>query len=130
LLATGEWLSTQIGTRFLRQQGLDAAWVDAREALEATAEHDLSPSRQWLSASCLSGKDPALASLWSGVAPVLVTQGFVARNAEGRTVLLGRGGSDTGRALAGRLMRCRWRSGATCRPVQRRSAPRQRLPAG
>ena len=104
LLATGEWLSTQIGTRFLRQQGLDAAWVDAREALEASAEHDLSPSRQWLSASCSSGKDPALASLWSGVAPVLVTQGFVARNAEGRTVLLGRGGSDTSAALlAGRL---------------------------
>jgi diaminopimelate decarboxylase/aspartate kinase len=104
LLATGEWLSTQIGTRFLQQQGLDAAWVDAREALEASAEHDLSPARQWLSADCFAGNDPALASLWSGMAPLLVTQGFVARNGEGRTVLLGRGGSDTSAALlAGRL---------------------------
>ena len=104
LLATGEWLSTQIGTRFLHQQGLDVAWVDAREALEASAEPDLSPARQWLSASCPAGTDPALASLWSGMAPVLVTQGFVARNAQGGTVLLGRGGSDTSAALlAGRL---------------------------
>jgi diaminopimelate decarboxylase/aspartate kinase len=104
LLATGEWLSTQIGTHYLRQQGLDVAWVDAREALEASAEPDLSSARQWLSASCLAGTDPTLASLWSGIAPVLVTQGFVARNAEGRTVLLGRGGSDTSAALlAGRL---------------------------
>lgn len=104
LLATGEWLSTQIGTRFLRQQGLEADWVDAREALEAESERELSPARQWLSASCAARPDPALASLWSGMAPVLVTQGFVARDAEGRTVLLGRGGSDTSAALmAGRL---------------------------
>jgi diaminopimelate decarboxylase/aspartate kinase len=104
LLAAGEWLSTQIGTRFLLQQGLDAAWVDAREALEASAEPDLSPARQWLSASCPAGRDPALVSLWSGMAPLLVTQGFVARNVRGATVLLGRGGSDTSAALlAGRL---------------------------
>jgi diaminopimelate decarboxylase/aspartate kinase len=104
LVAMGEWLSTQIGTRFLRQQGLEAAWIDAREALEASAEYDLSPARQWLSASCPAGNDPALASLWSGMAPVLVTQGFVARNLQGSTVLLGRGGSDTSAALlAGRL---------------------------
>lgn len=104
LLATGEWLSTQIGTCFLRQQGLEAAWVDAREALEASPEPGLSPARQWLSASSAAGADPALSTLWSGIAPVLVTQGFVARNGEGRTVLLGRGGSDTSAALlAGRL---------------------------
>ena len=104
LLAAGEWLSTQIGCRFLRQQGLEADWVDVREALEASAERELSPARQWLSASCAAGPDAALAALWSGMAPVLLTQGFVARNSEGRTVLLGRGGSDTSAALlAGRL---------------------------
>jgi diaminopimelate decarboxylase/aspartate kinase len=104
LLAAGEWMSTQMGTLFLRQQGLDVAWVDAREALEALAEEDLSPARQWLAASCVAGPDASLRALWSGLSPVLVTQGFVARSKDGRTALLGRGGSDTSAALlAGRL---------------------------
>lgn len=104
LLAVGEWMSTRIGSRFLQQRGLDAGWVDAREALEAMVEADLSPARQWLSASCAAGADPALQSLWAGLSPVLVTQGFIARSPDGRTMLLGRGGSDTSAALlAGRL---------------------------
>jgi diaminopimelate decarboxylase/aspartate kinase len=104
VLAAGEWLSTRIGVQFLRQQGLDTAWVDAREALEALPEPDLSPARQWLSASCAAGPDGALESLWSGLGPVLITQGFIARSPDGRTALLGRGGSDTSAALlAGRL---------------------------
>jgi len=104
LLAAGEWLSTQIGSLFLRDQGIDATWVDAREALETLPEPDLSPVRQWLSADCAAGSDAALQALWSGLGPVLITQGFTARSADGRTALLGRGGSDTSAALlAGRL---------------------------
>jgi diaminopimelate decarboxylase/aspartate kinase len=104
LMAAGEWMSTQIGTLFLRQQGLDATWVDAREALVVAPERELSPARQWLSASCAAGGDAALESLWAGVGPLLVTQGFIARGPDGRTALLGRGGSDTSAALlAGRL---------------------------
>jgi len=104
LLGIGEWISTRIGTRFLQLQGIEAEWVDAREALEVQQETDLSPARQWLSADCAAGPDEALQSLWSGLAPVLVTQGFVARGPGGRTALLGRGGSDTSAALlAGRL---------------------------
>jgi len=104
LLGTGEWLSTQIGSLYLRQQGLEATWVDAREALEAVAEPELSPARQWLSADCAAGPDAALEALWSGLGGVLVTQGFTVRSPDGRTALLGRGGSDTSAALlAGRL---------------------------
>jgi diaminopimelate decarboxylase/aspartate kinase len=104
LLAAGEWLSTQIGSLYLRGQGLDATWVDAREALEALAEPELSPARQWLSADCAAGSDNALESLWSGLDSPLITQGFIARSSDGRTALLGRGGSDTSAALlAGRL---------------------------
>jgi len=104
LIGSGEWFSTRIGARFLAQQGLEAAWVDAREALEIAPEPDLSPARQWLSASCAAHTDPGLAELWSAMDPLLVTQGFVARGPDGRTALLGRGGSDTSAALlAGRL---------------------------
>lgn len=103
LLAMGEWLSTKIGCSFLRQH-LDAAWVDVREALEVLHEKDLSPARQWLSATCRAAEAPGLAGRWSALAPILLTQGFVARTKEGETALLGRGGSDTSAALlAGRL---------------------------
>jgi len=104
LLGAGEWLSTQIGSLYLCQQGLDVSWVDAREALEAVAEPELSQARQWLSADCAAGPDAALESLWSGLGGVLITQGFIVRSPDGRTALLGRGGSDTSAALlAGRL---------------------------
>jgi len=103
LLALGEWLSTRIGVEFLRQ-GLDAGWVDARDALLAEEETNASAARHWLSASCDAGQDSVLQAQWGGLAPVLITQGFIARTAEGDTVLLGRGGSDTSAALlAGRL---------------------------
>jgi diaminopimelate decarboxylase/aspartate kinase len=104
LLGAGEWLSTRLGVRFLQQQGLEVSWVDAREALETSPEADLSPARQWLSGSCAAGADRGLNALWSGLCGVLITQGFVARSPDGRTALLGRGGSDTSAALlAGRL---------------------------
>jgi diaminopimelate decarboxylase/aspartate kinase len=103
LMAMGEWLSTQIGRQFLQRQ-MAVDWVDARDALEVVPEKDLSPARRWLSAACSVGEDPELESRWSRLAPVLVTQGFIARDGRGDTVLLGRGGSDTSAALlAGRL---------------------------
>jgi len=104
LLATGEWLSTRMGALFLRQRGLDAAWADAREALHTEPEPDLSSARQWLSASCAAGADGDLNTRWSDISDILITQGFVARRPDGKTALLGRGGSDTSAALlAGRL---------------------------
>jgi diaminopimelate decarboxylase/aspartate kinase len=103
LLAVGEWLSTRIGSAFLRQD-FPAGWVDARDALQVEPEADLSPARQWLSADCSAASDPELRRRWSALEPVLVTQGFVGRTAGGETALLGRGGSDTSAALlAGRL---------------------------
>ncbi|MEJ8568901.1 aspartate kinase [Elongatibacter sediminis] len=100
LLATGEWLSTQLGAAFLRQR-LPVSWADAREALQVVDEPDLSPVRRWLSATCQPGADPGLARRWSQLEPVVITQGYAARDEEGRTRVLGRGGSDTSAALLG-----------------------------
>jgi diaminopimelate decarboxylase/aspartate kinase len=103
LLATGEWLSTRLGAQFL-QRNIDVEWVDARDVLEVLPEPDRSPARQWLSATCEPGRDSSLSGRWKDLKPVLVTQGFVARTGQGKTALLGRGGSDTSAALlAGRL---------------------------
>ena len=103
LLAWGEWLSCALGHAYL-SESMDAGLVDAREALTVLDENGAHPRRAWLSARCAAGPDDELLARWAALAPVLVTQGFVARSADGRTALLGRGGSDTSAALlAGRL---------------------------
>ena len=103
LLSVGEWLSTRIGSLFL-QRFMPVSWVDVREYLGIQDEPELSPARQWLSASCAPGADAALRQRWEELQPVVITQGFIARAPDGRTALLGRGGSDTSAALlAGRL---------------------------
>ncbi len=113
LLAMGEWLSTRIGAAFLQQALVDqtlmdtasaVSWVDVREILQVRDEPELSPARQWLSASCEPGLDEDLLQRFETLSPVVITQGYVARSTDGRTALLGRGGSDTSAALlAGRL---------------------------
>lgn len=98
LLGVGEWLSTRIGAAFLARQ-MDVAWVDSREALVALPETGGGQARAWLSARCAAGRDPGLARRWAAQAQVLVCPGFIAAGPDGRTVLLGRGGSDTSAAL-------------------------------
>jgi diaminopimelate decarboxylase/aspartate kinase len=102
-LALGEWLSTKLGERFLSRQ-MESTWVDVREILEAEPDNNLSPARRWLSGRCRIGADNAVIQRWGKGPGVVVTQGFIAGNGQGDTVLLGRGGSDTSAALlAGRL---------------------------
>lgn len=99
VMALGELLSTRLGTAYLGSVGLDVAWLDARSALLARAERHGRVSRTYLAASCDFGRDEALRERLAAVAsPILLTQGFIAANAEGETVLLGRGGSDTSAA--------------------------------
>ena len=104
VLATGELIATQIGARFLRARGLDVAWADARTMLRAEERHSASPKASVLSAVCGFAPDAALEERLQALAPVIVTQGFIASDHDGNTVLLGRGGSDTSAAyLAAKL---------------------------
>ncbi len=110
VMAFGELMSTRLGAAFLAAQGVPAAWHDARASL-VSREEPLEPgSRAYLSATCDFERDEGLAARLSeaygddAAAPAIVTQGFIARNREGQTVLLGRGGSDTSAAyFAARL---------------------------
>lgn len=104
VMAFGEIMSTRLGAAFLETQGLMAHWLDARTALEAR-EDSASGARAYLSATCDFERDEALAARLSELdGSVIITQGFIARNREGQTVLLGRGGSDTSASyLAARL---------------------------
>jgi diaminopimelate decarboxylase/aspartate kinase len=99
VMASGELMATEIGARFLTAQGLSAHWWDAREALKAAAIHTQVSSRQnFLNATCDFAPDKGLRARLEARAGLVVTQGFIAGDAAGDTVLLGRGGSDTSAA--------------------------------
>jgi diaminopimelate decarboxylase/aspartate kinase len=99
VMASGELLSTRLGAAHLRTRGLSVEWLDAREYLRAKDDPHVPPRRQYLSATCTSHADPVLRSqLADAPDTVYLTQGFIASNALGETVLLGRGGSDTSAA--------------------------------
>jgi diaminopimelate decarboxylase/aspartate kinase len=103
VMAAGELMATRIGARFLATRALPIAWADARSMLRAE-RHGASAKASVLSAVCSFAPDAALATRLEAIAPIIVTQGFIASDEEGNTVLLGRGGSDTSAAyLAAKL---------------------------
>jgi bifunctional diaminopimelate decarboxylase / aspartate kinase len=97
VMACGELMATEIGASFLGSRGFEVQWADARRMLRAEY-HGASARASVLSAVCNFAPDPALQAQLAGAAPVVVTQGFIASDADGNTVLLGRGGSDTSAA--------------------------------
>lgn len=104
VMAAGELMATRIGASFLAARGLPVAWADARTMLRAEERRSASAKARVLSAVCSFAPDASLAAQLAALPPVLVTQGFIASDDDGNTVLLGRGGSDTSAAyLAAKL---------------------------
>jgi bifunctional diaminopimelate decarboxylase / aspartate kinase len=98
VLAMGELLATTLGAEFLNAQGIGTVWVDARQVLGAEERHGATRKSSLLSATCDFAPDARLQADWHALNRVVITQGFIAANAAGETVLLGRGGSDTSSA--------------------------------
>jgi bifunctional diaminopimelate decarboxylase / aspartate kinase len=95
VMAMGELLATTLGAAFLNAQGISTAWADARQALRADTRSGATVKSSLLSATCDFAPDLPLQSRWHALNQVVITQGFIAANDAGETVLLGRGGSDT-----------------------------------
>lgn len=99
LLAHGELMSTTMGAAFLRSQGMNVLWLDAREALESIRDLHASDRTRYLSTACDYSVDKSLQETINAEPyDIVLTQGFIARDAHDDTVLLGRGGSDTSAA--------------------------------
>jgi diaminopimelate decarboxylase/aspartate kinase len=108
VLAMGELLATTLGATFLNAQGIGTAWADARQVLRADARPGATQKAGLLSATCDFAPDATLQSRWRELDQVVITQGFIASNDAGETVLLGRGGSDTsGSYFAAKLLAAR-----------------------
>lgn len=99
VMSLGELMMSQLGQAFLHQHGIDTTWFDAREALISTPL-GMNERLNYLSAHCEARPNLALSErLLASGTKAIITQGFIAANPRGETVLLGRGGSDTSAAL-------------------------------
>ena len=98
IMALGELMSTRLGAAFLQASGVPVKWVDARDLLTSTSRSGPQKTRDYLTATCDYEQDRNLQEQLSASGKVILTQGFIARNRVGETVLLGRGGSDTSAA--------------------------------
>lgn len=94
IIACGELMSTRLFTELLRQRGVKACWQDARQLLRTDsrfgkASVDLAATRSL----CQAALGPLLGD------SLIITQGFIGADGDGRTTTLGRGGSDYSAAL-------------------------------
>jgi diaminopimelate decarboxylase/aspartate kinase len=104
VMAMGEVMATRLGAEYLRAQGLAVRWVDARDHMSSDSRPGQQRTRDYLSATCDFAPDKTMQKAFAEDGQVVVTQGFIAQNCHGETVLLGWGGSDTSAAyFAARL---------------------------
>ncbi|MFH1874159.1 MAG: bifunctional aspartate kinase/diaminopimelate decarboxylase [Pseudomonadota bacterium] len=99
VLSLGEIMLTKLGAAFLHQNDLATTWYDARKYLQAKPMPDASLARNILSAHCETKFDENLHQIFTKEPlPIIITQGFIAKNEQNECVLLGRGGSDVSAA--------------------------------
>ena len=108
VLSAGELMATELGARYLQAVGIDAHWWDVRSGMKSEQRAGATSRANYLSATCDFAPDGALQAQLAALPGVIVTQGFIASDGAGDTVLLGRGGSDTSAAyLAAKLLALR-----------------------
>jgi len=99
VMAQGELMSTRLGAAYLKARGLSVSWRDARDLLRAVPVPFATPKQCFLHAVASPEPDGRLKEqLAQDANGVLITQGFIAGDESGDTVLLGRGGSDVSAA--------------------------------
>ncbi|NNF17666.1 MAG: bifunctional aspartate kinase/diaminopimelate decarboxylase [Gammaproteobacteria bacterium] len=100
ILGLGELMSSRLSAAWLCKNGIDVTWIDAREWLVSQPQPHTTGRQQYLSAVCDYAVDRRLQDFLDDKTCVL-TQGFIARNKDGNTVTLGRGGSDSSATFFG-----------------------------
>ncbi|HET7674773.1 MAG TPA: bifunctional aspartate kinase/diaminopimelate decarboxylase, partial [Gammaproteobacteria bacterium] len=98
ILAAGELLASCLGAAYLRKQGVVVDLCDARTLLRASPLPGQSVRGRYLSAACAVHPEGAFAKRLGADDGFVLTQGFIAADADDGTVVLGRGGSDTSAA--------------------------------
>ncbi|EMJ9777055.1 MULTISPECIES: lysine-sensitive aspartokinase 3 [Morganella] len=101
IVSHGEIMSTLLFTEVLREQGAQAQWFDVREVMQTDDSFGRAePDTVVLRTCCDQLLAPRLSQ------GTVITQGFIGREAAGRTTTLGRGGSDYTAALLAEALGC------------------------
>lgn len=99
LVSHGELMSTLLFVEVLREHGVQAQWFDVRDVMRTSDRFSKAePEVAMLAELTQQRLRPCLNEA------VIVTQGFIGREAKGRTTTLGRGGSDYTAALLGEAL--------------------------
>lgn len=107
VMSLGELMMTRLGHAFLNERGIKSYWFDVREVLICMSTSQ-NKTIDYLAARCFIEPNPEFAEkLLDTGAQAIITQGFIAANPEGETVLLGRGGSDTSAALLAAMLQAK-----------------------
>lgn len=106
ILAFGELMLTRLGHAYLFAHDINCQWLDMRTLLRSCNDTRQHPKKHYLAAYCDTAYDPDFeAQLTACGTDVVITQGFIASDSEGDTVLLGWGGSDISAAYAAAKLR-------------------------
>lgn len=100
LICHGEMMSTKIFTQLLIERQFPAVWVDVRDIV-ATNNHygKAAPNDEKTQQQADTILKPFISQ-----GKVVITQGFIGRDDEGKTTTLGRGGSDYSAALLAEVL--------------------------
>jgi diaminopimelate decarboxylase/aspartate kinase len=98
LLAMGELMATKLGAAYLQRENGQTAWLDARNLIKTVAQKNASERSRIISAVSTTNFDSNVRDALQNAGPLVVTQGFIGSDAEDKTVILGRGGSDVSAA--------------------------------
>ncbi|UJF20092.1 lysine-sensitive aspartokinase 3 [Vibrio sp. SS-MA-C1-2] len=94
LVSCGELLSTLLFAQLLRERGNNAVRFDIRQVLKTDSQFGRAlPDIEQIKNHCLADLRPACENA------IVVSQGFIGSDQEGKTTTLGRGGSDYSAAL-------------------------------
>ncbi len=100
LICHGEMMSTKIFTQLLKERNFPAVWVDVRDIVATNSHYGkAAPNDAKTQAQSDAIIKPLIAE-----GKVVITQGFIGKDDEGKTTTLGRGGSDYSAALLAEVL--------------------------
>lgn len=99
LVSHGELMSSLLFTEVLREREAEASWFDARSVIRTDDTYGCAaPDIDALATLAKTHLRPRLEQA------IMITQGFIGRDAQGHTTTLGRGGSDYTASLLGEAL--------------------------
>mgnify|MGYP002631857909 CR=1 FL=1 len=97
IVGFGELLSSQIVAAFLRSEGVQTTWLDARRVMRTSAWFgEAEPQRDQIAILARTELAPLV-----GSGRTVVTQGYIGSTKDGTATTLGRGGSDYSASIFG-----------------------------